>query len=118
MIQETAMGEEIILGIKKTPEFDHVIMFGKGGTNVENEKDISFRVLPVTKKDVNEMLKEVKFYKILEEKQVDTKAIVELIIKLGTLVKKYPFLSELDLNPVFISSKGSKLVDARIVFEE
>ncbi len=52
IIQEIAEGEEIIIGIKKTQEFDHVLMFGKGGSKVEEEKDVSFRVLPLRKKDI------------------------------------------------------------------
>ena len=67
IVQEMFSGEEAIIGIKKTPEFGHVILFGHGGINVEKEKDVSFRVLPASKKELKNMIKETKFYKTLEE---------------------------------------------------
>jgi hypothetical protein len=116
MIQETAKGEEIIMGIKKVPEFNHVIMFGKGGSKVEEDRDVSFRVLPITVKEAKEMIKEVNFYKILEEKQVNINLILKLVIKLGKLTEAYPDIIELDLNPVFANQETLKIADARIVF--
>lgn len=118
MIQEQINGEEIIVGIKKTPEFSHVLMFGKGGSKVEEEKDISFRVLPLSKKDVNEMIKEINYHKVLEEKEANIKEIKELILKTASLVKKYPNIIELDINPAIVNSKELKIVDARLILEE
>lgn len=118
MIQEQISGEEIIIGLKKTPEFSQVLMFGKGGSKVEEEKDVVFRVLPVTNKELDEMIKEIHFYKILNEKQVNIKSIKELLIKTNKLAKAYPKIIELDINPALISSKEAKIVDARIILED
>jgi acyl-CoA synthetase (NDP forming) len=38
-------------GIKKTPEFGHVLIFGDGGTDVEKKKDVSIRAVPIKKED-------------------------------------------------------------------
>ena len=111
-------GEEAIIGIKKTPEFGHIILFGHGGINVEKEKDVSFRVLPTTKKELKEMIKETKFYKILEEKDVTLEEIEKNIDKIQSLVKKHPNIIELDINPLTISKNKAKVIDARIVLEE
>lgn len=117
MIQEQISGEEIIVGLKKTPEFSQVLMFGKGGSKVEEEKDVVFRVLPVTNKEIESMMKEVRFYKILEEKQANLKAIKELLIQTCKLAKAYPKIIELDINPALVNSKEAKIVDARIILE-
>ena len=117
MIQEQITGEELIIGLKKTPEFSQVLMLGKGGTKVEEEKDIVFRVLPVTAKDINEMIKEIHFYKTLEEKQANINSIKNLLLKVNNLAKKYPNISELDINPAFVNSKETKIADARIILE-
>ncbi len=118
MIQEQITGEEIIIGLKKTPEFSQVLMFGKGGSRVEEEKDIVFRILPLTNKELENMIKEINFYKILNEKQANIPAIKELLLKTSKLAKKYPGIIELDINPALVNSNEAKVVDARIIFEE
>jgi succinyl-CoA synthetase beta subunit len=118
IIQEMALGEEIIIGLKKTPEFGLVIMFGKGGSRVEEEKDVSFRVLPASKIELKNMIKETKFYKILEEKQVNMKSIAQVLDKTAKLAKDYPNILEFDINPLIVNHEQAQVIDARIVIEE
>jgi len=118
LIQEMISGEEAIIGLKKTPEFGNAIMFGKGGSKVEELKDVAFRILPISQKEIEGMMKETRFYKTLEEKQSDTKIIKKVIMQVSKLAKKYPKISEIDFNPLFISSNEAKIADARIIIEE
>ena len=111
-------GEETIVGLKKTPEFGHAIMFGKGGSKVEEEKDVAFRILPASSKEIDEMIKDTQFHKILEERQVNMKILKRVIKQVVNLAKKYPKIIELDLNPLFVTSKEAKIADARIITEE
>ena len=111
LVQEQLIGNEIFFGIKKTPEFMHVVIFGKGGSNVEKDEDVSFRVCPVKNKDVVEMINEVNFSKNLSKKE--KLFCVKILKKLCKLVKKYSDISELDINPMI----NGKIVDARMVFE-
>ena len=55
-------GTEVIVGTSKDPQFGPVIMFGLGGIFVELLKDVSFRVIPVERKDAQEMINEIKGY--------------------------------------------------------
>lgn len=112
IIQETIKGKEIVIGIKHTPEFKHVIMFGKGGTSVEKEKDVSFRIFPI--KDISQMIKETKIAEELNEKEI--KIIKNIIEKIQKIIKKYPKILELDINPLFVDDKVATIADARIVF--
>ena len=120
MVQKHIEGKQIILGIKKDPTFGHVIIFGLGGIFVETLKDLSFRVYPLEKNDVEEMIKEIKGYEILlgtrGEKPVDISKIKLLLLKLSKLTKKYKNLEELDINPLIVNEREAKVVDARIVF--
>lgn len=116
ILQETIKGEELIIGIKNTPEFAQVIMFGKGGSKVEQEKDISFRILPINKKDIEEMIQEVKYYKKIKNK-VNIKELNNLLLKISNLIKKYSNIEELDINPLIINKKQAIIVDARIILK-
>lgn len=118
MIQKMISGEEIIIGIKKTPEFGHTLMFGKGGSNVQKDKDISFRVIPASKKDIKEMIGETKISIELKDKKANIKKLYSVLGKIEKLVSKYPSINELDINPLFLNSKESIVVDARISFDK
>lgn len=112
-------GTEIIIGMMKDPHFGPVIMFGLGGIFVEVLKDISFRVLPIEARDAEEMISEIKGYKILKgirgEAPKDIQAIKDLLLKISQLTLENPEISEIDLNPVFLFGKGLQVVDARMI---
>lgn len=114
-------GVEVILGMIKDDQFGPVLMFGLGGILVEVLKDISFRIVPVTKKEAGEMIREIKGYRVLEgyrgQEPADISSLEELIVKVSDFVDKYPQIKELDLNPVFAYKRGSIVVDARIILE-
>ncbi len=113
LVQRKIHGQELLLGIKKTPEFGHVIAFGIGGTDVERIKKVSFRVCPLEEKEVLSMINEIK----INLKKEDTNSIVKNIIKLCALVKKYPRIKELDINPLIVEKNKALIVDARIIFD-
>ena len=59
-------GLEAIVGVSRDPAFGPVLMFGLGGVFVEVLKDVSFKILPVTEADIEEMIKELRGYKLLQ----------------------------------------------------
>jgi acetyltransferase len=114
LIQEMQSGEELILGIKNTEEFGNVIMLGKGGSNVEEEKDISFRVPPIKEKEAEKMLKELKVYNKIKNK-INQEQIIKALLKLSKLAEKQKNIKELDINPMIINKTQTIAVDARAV---
>ncbi len=114
IIQKQIIGEEIILGIKKTPEFGHVIMFGKGGSDVEKNKDVSFRVLPIKENEIILMIKDTNFSKKLKKREIIN--IKKTINKIQNLIKHNKNIEELDINPLIITEKQAITVDARLIF--
>ena len=114
-------GTEVIVGTSKDPQFGPVIMFGLGGIFVEILKDVSFRVVPVNRKDAQEMVKEIKGYPLLQgyrgKEPANVPALVEMILKISNLIHKNPQIKELELNPVFAYKDRAVAVDARIILE-
>jgi acetyl-CoA synthetase (ADP-forming) len=111
-------GQEVIIGGKKDPQFGQTIMFGLGGIFVEIFKDVSFRICPIKKKDAQEMIREIKGYKILSGYRgvgCDIKALTDALLKSSRLLDENQEIEELDLNPIFALPRGAKAVDARIV---
>jgi 4-hydroxybutyryl-CoA synthetase (ADP-forming) len=95
-------------------------MFGLGGIYVEVLKDVSFRVAPLSKKDADEMIHEIKttslLYGIRGAKRRDIDTLRESLYNLGLLVTTLPQIAEMDINPLMVleKGKGCKVVDARI----
>jgi acyl-CoA synthetase (NDP forming) len=120
--QMAEKGVEIIIGTKIDDQFGPVIMVGLGGILVEVLKDVSFRVLPITRSSAKGMLSEIKSAPILDgirgEPPVDKKAIVDLLLNVSEIVESYPEIQEIDLNPVIASNDGLLVVDARIILKE
>jgi len=114
-------GVEVIIGMSKDAQFGPVIMFGLGGILVEILKDVSFRIVPLVRRDAAEMVREIKGYPLLEgyrgQEPVDVSNLEELLLKVSDFVEKNPDIGELDLNPVFAYKDGAVAVDARVVLE-
>jgi acetate---CoA ligase (ADP-forming) subunit beta len=111
-------GVEIIFGMSKDPQFGPVIMFGLGGILVEVLKDVSFRVVPLSKRDAAEMVREIKGFTLLQGFRGQPPVNLEkLLIKVPDFVEKNPRIKELDLNPLFAHGDSIVAVDARILLE-
>mgnify|MGYP001773149078 CR=1 FL=1 len=113
-------GKEVIVGGIKDDQFGQVIMFGSGGILVEILEDVSFRVLPVQREDVEEMMGETKVLKVLKGyrgKPLDVESVVDILMKVAGLLEKNEEIKELDLNPIMVLEKGAYPVDARIILE-
>jgi acyl-CoA synthetase (NDP forming) len=116
-----ATGQECIIGMIRDPQFGPVIMFGLGGIFVEVLKDVAFRVAPLADEDIDEMIKEIKGYRILTgirgEKSKDTGAIRDILARLSDIAIDNPEIKEIDLNPVIVHDKGASIVDSRMILE-
>ena len=115
-------GVEVIIGMSKDAQFGPVLMFGLGGILVEILKDVSFRIVPLVRRDAREMIREIKGYPVLEgyrgKEPANVSALEDMLLKVSDFVEKNPDIKELDLNPVFASKDGAVAVDARVVLEE
>lgn len=114
-------GTEVIVGVTRDPQFGHALMFGLGGIFVEVLKDVTFRLIPLTKADAREMVYEIKAAKILDgvrgEPPLDVDALIGIIIAVSKMISENPEINELDCNPTFLyeKGKGAMVVDARIL---
>lgn len=120
IIQEMISGgKEVIVGISDDPQFGHMVMFGMGGIYVEVLKDISFRIVPLSKEDVHEMVREIKTFPLLRgvrgEAEADIDAIEKSLLAMSQLAADFPQIIEADINPLLVRKRGEGVVaiDAR-----
>jgi acetate---CoA ligase (ADP-forming) subunit beta len=114
-------GVEVILGMSKDAQFGPVLMFGLGGVFVEVLKDVSFRIVPLVRRDAKQMIEEIKGYPVLKgyrgQEPANIAALEDTLLKLSGFIEKTPEIKELDLNPMFAYSDRVVAVDARVILE-
>jgi acetyltransferase len=121
MVEEE--GAEFFVGMKKEPLLGTLILVGLGGIYVEILRDIESRFAPLTHADAIQMIQGLKGNKILEgvrgKEALDTHALADIVVHVGTLALQIPEIKELDINPVFVQTigKGALVLDARIIVE-
>ncbi len=112
---------EVIIGMSKDPQFGPVLMFGLGGILVEILKDISFRIVPLTMRDANEMIREIKGYPVLEgyrgQEPANIAVLEQMLLKVSEFVESKPEIKELDINPIFAYRDSALAIDARVILE-
>ena len=115
---------EVIVGATKDPTFGPVVMFGVGGILVELLKDVSFRLAPLDPEDAEDMIKEIKGYKLLKGyrgmPERDMEAIKDILIKTSKIISEIDEIQDIDLNPIMLyeRGKGAITVDARIILRK
>jgi acetyl coenzyme A synthetase (ADP forming)-like protein len=121
LIEKMVMGREVIIGMKKDPQFGPMLMFGQGGIFVEVLKDVTFYLTPVTREEAMEMIRRTKTYKLLTgfrgQPGVDIEAIVDCLVRVSQLVVDFPEIEEIDINPLKVGEEGDGAfaVDARMI---
>ena len=113
-------GTEVIIGARRDNEFGHVVLFGLGGIFVELLKDTAMRVTPLTAKDAEAMVRDIKAAGLLNgfrgRGPLDVKALGRCIAGVSKLLADHPEIGNIDINPLILYGKGQGCiaVDAKI----
>ena len=118
-----AGGVELIVGLQNDPQFGPVIMAGIGGIYTEVFKDVSFRVLPITKEDAISMIDDLKGNKILKGfrgmPSVNMNMLTEALVNIGRFgTEMAPYYESIDFNPIIFYENEYVVVDAKILLRE
>ena len=118
-----APGAELIVGLQNDPQFGPIIMVGIGGIYTEVFKDVTFRVLPITKEDAVSMMEDLKGKQILKgfrgAPPVSMDALANALVSIGNLgTDMAPYYESIDFNPVIFYEKDYVVVDAKILLRD
>ena len=107
----TEEGVECIVGTHFDADFGWTLMFGLGGIFVEIIKDVSMRVVPLSRSDAESMITEVKGYQLLKgargQKEKDIKSLTDFMLKTSQFLENYgDQIKEFEINPLIILPKG------------
>jgi acetyltransferase len=115
-------GYEIIVGSSIDPQFGPVLLFGTGGQLVEVYKDRALGLPPLNGTLARRMMERTKIYTALKgvrgRKATNLAALEQLLVRFSQLVVEQPWIAELDINPLLVSSERIFALDARVVLHD
>lgn len=109
MIDDAAL--EVIIGVHVDPAFGHVLTVGAGGVLVELLSDVQRRLLPIGFDTAREMLAQLRVSTLMNghrgSPRLDVDALAGLLTRVSDLVRAYPNVEQLELNPVILRPVGA-----------
>jgi hypothetical protein len=114
-------GLELIVGIRRDPQFGPIVLVGLGGTLAEVLDDVAIRLAPLEQPEAEAMLDDLRGARVLAgvrgRPAIDRGAVASMLVALGRLAVDRSDLLEVDLNPVIASAGGAIAVDALVILE-
>ena len=118
LIQEMVRGHELFLGAKYEEKFGHLVLVGIGGIFLELINDVNVGLAPLSRDEVKRMIRRLRGYKIIDgyrgKPGVDEEMLIDIVLKLCSLVEAAPEIKEMDINPLIGLNDTIKATDVRI----
>jgi acyl-CoA synthetase (NDP forming) len=115
---EAAGGVELIAGLRRDPQFGLIAMVGIGGIYTELLADAQVGLAPLTPGQILAMLSRLRGAALLTGARgrppLDIEAAARLIALVTKVAAEHPEITELEVNPVLVTTAGALALDARI----
>ncbi len=112
------LAQELIVGITVDPTFGPVILFGKGGVDVEVLPDKAIGFPPLNSVLAAELISRTRVKRLLQGFRnvpaVDMQALERVLVQVAQLAVDIAEIAELDINPLLVDHDGVIALDARI----
>jgi acyl-CoA synthetase (NDP forming) len=116
---------ELIVGFTRDPMFGSVMTLGSGGVLVELLRDSATLMLPASRDDVENALRGLKLFPLLDgfrgQPKADLEAAIDAILGIAAFVlSNAEKIDEMDINPLIVcaAGKGAWIADALMVLRE
>jgi acetyltransferase len=112
-------GQDVIVGVVQDLQFGPLVMFGSGGVEVEELKDVSFALAPLNLEEVEYMLESTwagrKLHGYRNLQPADRQAVIDILLRFSRLTADFPELAEIEINPLRVlpEGKGAWALDVR-----
>jgi acetate---CoA ligase (ADP-forming) len=107
---------ELIIGLKRDPQFGLALVVGAGGVLTELLKDSVTFLLPTTRAEIERGLQRLKCWTLItgfRGKSGDAEAVYKAVESVAAFAAAYGNeIEELDVNPLLVLKKGAVAVDA------
>jgi acetyltransferase len=109
---------ELIVGVTADSVFGPIVMFGHGGTAVEQLQDTAIELPPLNDKLARAQMARTRVWRLLQayrgQPAADIAGLSRTLVRVAQLTADCAEIAELDLNPLLADAAGVLAVDARI----
>jgi acetyltransferase len=109
---------ELIVGVTCDAVFGPIIMFGHGGTAVEQLRDTALELPPLNDALARAQMARTRVWRLLQayrgQPEADIAGLARTLVRVAQLAADCAEIAELDLNPLLADAAGVIAVDARI----
>ena len=112
-------GQDVIIGVVQDLQFGPLVMFGSGGVEVEELKDVSFSLAPLDPEEVEHVLESTwagrKLHGYRNLPPADRQVVINILLRFSRLAADFPELAEIEINPLRVlpEGKGAWVLDVR-----
>lgn len=113
-------GHDVIVGAVRDPQFGPLVMFGRGGVEVETLRDVSFALAPLSRSEADALVTATAAGRRLAGSRgvppADRDAAIEAILRLGQLILDHPSITDVEANPLRVMAvgEGAMALDVRV----
>jgi acyl-CoA synthetase (NDP forming) len=123
LLQEMALGLEVIVGAVNDASFGPTVAFGLGGVFTELLEDVTYGFAPFDAEAARQMILEIKGARLLDgyrgRPKLDVAALADTLARISLLIADHADrIAEIDVNPLFVREQGVAAADALIVLKE
>jgi acetate---CoA ligase (ADP-forming) len=117
-----ASGVDLIVGARRDPVFGPVVLVGLGGTTAEAFADVAVRASPLSMAEASCMPDELLGRALLDGWRggpvLDRSELARVVRALGAVLLAAPYVDEIEINPLRLTSDGLVALDAVITGKE
>jgi acyl-CoA synthetase (NDP forming) len=113
-------GTEVGLGMINDPQFGPLVMVSAGGVYIELLKDRAVALAPVSRDQADELIASLKINTLIlgtrGRPAQDREALIDIVVRFSHMALALKdWISEVDINPVIVNTRGAIAVDALVV---
>jgi acetyltransferase len=112
-------GQELIVGVRRDPQFGPMILVGSGGIEVELRPDVAMGIAPLSRQQAERLLDEtyasIRLAGWRGSPPADREAVIDVMQRVAQIACDYPEIVELEINPLYTMpiGMGAYAVDIR-----
>ncbi|TYP94804.1 acetyltransferase [Fodinibius salinus] len=103
-------GQEVIMGLRRDPQFGPMVLFGTGGTDVELLQDVESAIAPLNRLQAENLVDAtragIKMKGWRNQPPADRETVITYLMRLSQLGNDLSNIDELEMNPLYVLSKG------------
>jgi acetyltransferase len=103
-------GQELIIGLRRDPQFGPLVLVGGGGVEVELRRDVALGIAPLNERQAADLLDETAAGVLLKgwrgRPAGDRPAVISTLRRLAQIGHDLPEIEELEINPLYVLPEG------------